>query len=200
MRFFSLGKNAADPSTAYCLTQSFTASLSAPILLAASPHDSPPVKHAWAIRVRSSTEYFVLDIILPPQKTVLFFSVSCRGSISIPCGASVCRKSRIRGYSVQKLGRVPSSADDGIRFDLKFPGTCASEISLLSPQTCERSECAAADCFPSRKCLHFRESVSRNSTRSEDGPSPSSQSASISSPEGSVPRRAFSPGSPGSGG
>ena len=41
----------------------------------------------------------------------------------------------------------------------KIPRTCASEFCLLSLQTCERSECAAAGCFPSRKCLHFRECI-----------------------------------------
>ena len=80
---------------------------------------------------------------------------------------SFCRKSQVHRSVMQEPRRVPSSADDGIGLNLKFPGTCASEISLLSPQTCERSERAAAGCIPSDKCLHLEESVSRNSTRSE---------------------------------
>ena len=44
---------------------------------------------------------------------------------------------------------------DGIKLNLKFPGTCASEISLLSLQTCEQSECAAAGCKRFEKMLAF---------------------------------------------
>ena len=38
---------------------------------------------------------------------------------------------------MQEPRRVPSSEDDGMRLNLFFPGTCASEKTLLRPQTCE---------------------------------------------------------------
>ena len=38
---------------------------------------------------------------------------------------------------MQEPRRVPSSEDDGMRSNLFFPATCASEKTLLRPQTCE---------------------------------------------------------------
>ena len=54
-------------------------------------------------------------------------------------GGSACRKSRSASNLAQEPRRVPSSADDGIKSNLFFPATCASEKTLLRPQTCERS-------------------------------------------------------------
>ena len=50
---------------------------------------------------------------------------------------SACRKSRNASDFVQEPRRVPSSADDGRKSNLFFPGTCASEKTLLSLQACE---------------------------------------------------------------
>ncbi len=47
---------------------------------------------------------------------------------------SVCRKSAHMSNRMQEPRRVPSSADDGIKSNLFFPGTCASEKTLLRPQ------------------------------------------------------------------
>ena len=44
------------------------------------------------------------------------------------------------------LGRVSPTAGGEIKYNLFFPATCAAEKTLLRPQTCERSECAAAVC------------------------------------------------------
>ena len=50
---------------------------------------------------------------------------------------SAGRKSRNAPNFVQEPRRVPSSADDGMRLNLFFPGTCASEKTLLGLQACE---------------------------------------------------------------
>ena len=52
--------------------------------------------------------------------------------------------------------------------NLFFPGTCASEKTLLSPQACALRACDAVGCNPSSTCLHVRERLSTLSTASEE--------------------------------
>ena len=55
------------------------------------------------------------------------------------------------------LGRVLPPGGGKIRCDPFFPGTCASEKTLLSPQACALCACDTAGCIFSKKCLHFFE-------------------------------------------
>ena len=64
--------------------------------------------------------------------------------------------------------------------DLFFPGTCASEKTLLSPQACALCACDAVGCNPSSTCLHVRESLSTSSTGS---PSPLRGEGTIGRPQ-----------------
>src|SRR5699024_4731750 len=83
-----------------------------------------------------------------------------------PEAVFVCQKGATVSDVVQEPRRVPSPAGDGIKSNLFFPATCASEKTLLSPQACEQSECDAAGCIPSSTCVHVRESLLTLSTGS----------------------------------
>ncbi len=62
--------------------------------------------------------------------------------------------------------RVPSSADDGIKSDPVFSGDRYLGKNTSQPASVRAERVRVAGCIPSRKCLHFRESVSIKSTRS----------------------------------
>ena len=53
------------------------------------------------------------------------------------------------------LRRIPSPEGNGIKSNPSFPGTCASERTLLSGQACAHSACDADRCISSHKCLHL---------------------------------------------
>jgi len=41
------------------------------------------------------------------------------------------------------------------KIKIRFFEDMCPQKTYLSPQTCEQSQCGAADCYLSQKCLHF---------------------------------------------